>query len=80
MKLDLPNIALVATILICCVANEAGCERFFSDEALVHSELRNRLGLDVTNSLMFVRANYEWVMNRIKRTLDDVDGNGEVVL
>jgi hypothetical protein len=76
---ELPNIFVIAFVLLACTASEAGCERFFSSEAFVHSELRNKLGNEVTNAITFVRGNYGWLTSRTLRTFPEED-DGEVVL
>ena len=42
-----------------CCASEAATERVFSSEAIVHSDLRNRMDPDTARAIMKVRWNFE---------------------
>jgi hypothetical protein len=75
---------VIVLILLACCANEAGCERFFSSEGLIHTSLRNQLDDEVTASIMSIRANYEWLVTRSTRSLvvdadDDAYDGGEFI-
>jgi len=40
--------------LLCAVGSSAGVERIFSTFGLVHSKLRNRLGVEKAGKLVFI--------------------------
>jgi hypothetical protein len=69
----LPNLGVVVYVLLSCVGNEGGCERFFCSEGLVHTELRNKLDAEGVNSICFVRANFEWLVNHVKRDSESIE-------
>lgn len=54
-----PAIYFVHHLLSHCCAKEAGTERMFSSEKLIHSLIRNQLAPDLVRAMMTIRWNYE---------------------
>lgn len=55
---DIKNVLSIIKQLICGVASSASVERVFSSFGLVHSKLRNRLGVERASKLVFLFKYY----------------------
>lgn len=80
---DAPALFLVFLTLHSICATEAGCERIFSKDGFIHSDLRNRMSHDLVVALMRNAMNaehFDGILND-QFIWDDVwDGNGDAGL
>jgi hypothetical protein len=59
LRFSCPEIYFIYQILSHCCATEAGTERMFSSEKMIHSMIRNRLDPQLVAAIMTIRWNYE---------------------
>ncbi|MEN9638153.1 MAG: hypothetical protein RLZZ262_21 [Bacteroidota bacterium] len=73
-----PELQQIALKLFSLATSTASAERSFSSQGFLHSKLRNRLGPEKTEKLMFIRSNYkQFVKTRSNSTIvqesEDID-------
>jgi hypothetical protein len=80
--LVLPALKTLYNVLKVCSASEAECERYFSSEAIVHSNLRNALEPGLVNDILFVQYNQKAIkeqeMIKEKFSFNDSDQCEEI--
>lgn len=59
LRYSCPHIYFIYHILSHCCATEAGTERMFSSEKMIHSSIRNQLHPELTRAIMTIRWNFE---------------------
>lgn len=64
--LTLPALKTIYNVLKVCSSSEAECERYFSSEAIVHSDLRNALEPELVNDILFIQYNQKSVKEQEK--------------
>jgi hypothetical protein len=78
LRYSCPAIYFVHHLLSHCCATEAGTERMFSSEKLIHSLIRNQLAPDLVRAIMTIRWNYEAIQqfqgNLVQRDADGAVG------
>ena len=58
---DFSALKVVCKILMSCPASEAGAERFFSYEKIIHSDLGNRMKPEMVRAIMQIKCNQKIV-------------------
>ena len=77
LRYSCPTIHFVYHLLSHCCATEAGTERMFSSEKMIHSMIRNQLAPELVRAIITIRWNYEALQQfhgtMVERDLSDDD-------
>jgi hypothetical protein len=62
--MELPHLAVIYNIFRVMAASEAQCERYFSSEAILHTQLRNRLDPNLVAQILWIRFNQSIILQK----------------
>jgi hypothetical protein len=68
-----PDLQQIALKIFSLAPASASCERSFSSQGFIHSKLRNRLGPEKVEKLLFIRWNYPQVSDSAKILQDIIE-------